>query len=147
MSVVVHEEVNGDLTEAGIYTITYRATYDPPGDGDPIISIATRIIHIVALPTINLNGETDWTVKSTSTNKNYNSLQGKFLISSGYTNKNKLFCSGGSAGGLLIGAVINMEPDLWRAAIASVPFVDVVTTMLDPSIPVSYTHLTLPTKA
>ena len=62
---------------------------------------------------------------------------GKFLVSSGYTNKNKLFCSGGSAGGLLIGAVINMEPDLWKGAIASVPFVDVVTTMLDPSIPLT----------
>jgi oligopeptidase B len=62
---------------------------------------------------------------------------GKFLVSSGYTNKNKLFCSGGSAGGLLIGSVINMEPDLWKGAIASVPFVDVVTTMLDPSIPLT----------
>ena len=48
-----------------------------------------------------------------------------------------MFCSGGSAGGLLIGAVINMEPDLWKGAIAEVPFVDVVTTMLDPSIPLT----------
>ena len=62
---------------------------------------------------------------------------GKFLVSENYTNSEKLFCSGGSAGGLLIGAVINMEPDLWKAAIASVPFVDVVTTMLDPSIPLT----------
>ena len=62
---------------------------------------------------------------------------GKFLVSSGYTNQDKLFCSGGSAGGLLIGAVINMEPNLWKGAIAAVPFVDVVTTMLDPSIPLT----------
>ena len=62
---------------------------------------------------------------------------GKFLISNGYTKSNKLFCSGGSAGGLLIGAVINMEPNLWKGAIAEVPFVDVVTTMLDPSIPLT----------
>ena len=62
---------------------------------------------------------------------------GKFLISSNYTNSDKLFCSGGSAGGLLIGAVINMEPNLWKGAIAGVPFVDVVTTMLDPSIPLT----------
>ncbi|MBA64275.1 MAG: oligopeptidase B [Candidatus Marinimicrobia bacterium] len=62
---------------------------------------------------------------------------GKFLVSKNYTNSEKLFCSGGSAGGLLIGAVINMEPDLWKGAIAEVPFVDVVTTMLDPSIPLT----------
>ena len=62
---------------------------------------------------------------------------GKFLVSSEYTDQSKLFCSGGSAGGLLIGAVINMEPNLWKGAIAAVPFVDVVTTMLDPSIPLT----------
>lgn len=59
------------------------------------------------------------------------------LIQRGYTNKNHLYATGGSAGGLLIGAVINMRPDLYRAVIASVPFVDVVTTMLDPSIPLT----------
>ena len=59
------------------------------------------------------------------------------MISNGYTKSNKLFCSGGSAGGLLIGAVVNMEPNLWKGAIAEVPFVDVVTTMLDPSIPLT----------
>ena len=62
---------------------------------------------------------------------------GKYLISKKYTTKEQLFCSGGSAGGLLIGAVVNMEPDLWKGAIAEVPFVDVVTTMLDPSIPLT----------
>ena len=62
---------------------------------------------------------------------------GKFLVSEGYTDSNHLMCSGGSAGGLLIGAVVNMEPALWKGAIAAVPFVDVVTTMLDPSIPLT----------
>ena len=62
---------------------------------------------------------------------------GKFLVSEGYTSPDQLLCSGGSAGGLLIGAVVNMEPGLWKGAIASVPFVDVVTTMLDPSIPLT----------
>ena len=62
---------------------------------------------------------------------------GRYLINSGYTDSEHLFCSGGSAGGLLIGAVINMEPSMWKGAIAAVPFVDVVTTMLDPTIPLT----------
>ena len=62
---------------------------------------------------------------------------GKFLVDQDYTSPNQLLCSGGSAGGLLIGAVVNMEPNLWKGAIAAVPFVDVVTTMLDPSIPLT----------
>ena len=48
-----------------------------------------------------------------------------------------MFCEGGSAGGLLIGAVINMEPGLWKGAVVDVPFVDVVTTMMDPTIPLT----------
>jgi oligopeptidase B len=59
------------------------------------------------------------------------------LISENYTQKERLFCSGGSAGGLLIGAVINMRPDLFKGAMAAVPFVDVVTTMLDEDIPLT----------
>ena len=59
------------------------------------------------------------------------------LIQQGYTNSDKLSIIGGSAGGLLIGASINMRPDLYNAAVADVPFVDVVTTMLDDSIPLT----------
>ena len=62
---------------------------------------------------------------------------GEFLIKSGITAENQLFALGGSAGGLLMGAVFNMRPDLWRGVIAKVPFVDVVTTMLDDSIPLT----------
>ena len=59
------------------------------------------------------------------------------LVAKGYGAKDKIFIEGGSAGGLLMGAVVNMRPDLYRGMIAQVPFVDVVTTMLDESIPLT----------
>ncbi|KAK1325868.1 hypothetical protein QJS10_CPA01g00039 [Acorus calamus] len=61
----------------------------------------------------------------------------EYLIGSQYCSKEKLCIEGRSAGGLLIGAVLNMRPDLFKAAVAGVPFVDVVTTMLDPTIPLT----------
>ena len=60
-----------------------------------------------------------------------------FLVAEGYTSPQKLFARGGSAGGLLMGAVVNMRPELFRGVVAHVPFVDVVTTMLDESIPLT----------
>jgi len=60
-----------------------------------------------------------------------------YLIQNRYTNPDMLFAMGGSAGGLLMGAVLNMRPDLWKGVIAAVPWVDVVTTMLDESIPLT----------
>src|SRR5690606_38872388 len=62
---------------------------------------------------------------------------GKYLIDNKYTSKGHLYAEGGSAGGLLMGAVINMAPDLWNGVIAAVPFVDVVNTMLDETIPLT----------
>lgn len=59
------------------------------------------------------------------------------LIREGYTSPNMLYAQGGSAGGLLVGAVANMRPDLFDGIVARVPWVDVVTTMLDPSIPLT----------
>lgn len=59
------------------------------------------------------------------------------LIAKGYADKNKVFASGGSAGGLLMGAIANMAPELYRGINADVPFVDVVTTMLDESLPLT----------
>ncbi|WP_460923834.1 S9 family peptidase [Pontibacter brevis] len=61
----------------------------------------------------------------------------EFLIEQRYTNPDKLFAQGGSAGGLLMGAVVNMRPELFKGVLAAVPFVDVVTTMLDTSIPLT----------
>ena len=62
---------------------------------------------------------------------------GEHMIKAGYCNAEKLYAMGGSAGGLLMGAVINMKPELWRGIVAAVPFVDVINTMLDESIPLT----------
>ncbi|MBI3665083.1 MAG: S9 family peptidase, partial [Acidobacteria bacterium] len=62
------------------------------------------------------------------------------LIAQKYTSPDRLVIYGGSAGGLLMGAVTNMRPDLFKAVIAKVPFVDVVNTMLDESIPLTVTE-------
>jgi len=62
------------------------------------------------------------------------------LIAQGYTSKERLVIQGGSAGGLLMGAVTNMRPDLFKAVITDVPFVDVVNTMLDETIPLTATE-------
>jgi len=61
----------------------------------------------------------------------------KYLIAEKYTSKEHLYASGGSAGGMLMGAIVNMAPELYNGIIASVPFVDVVTTMQDDSIPLT----------
>jgi len=61
----------------------------------------------------------------------------EFLIESKYTSSEKLFAMGGSAGGLLMGAIVNMQPELYKGVVAQVPFVDVVTSMLDESIPLT----------
>jgi oligopeptidase B len=61
----------------------------------------------------------------------------KFLIEEAYTSPEHLYAFGGSAGGLLMGAVLNMAPELYNGVIAAVPFVDVVTTMLDEDIPLT----------
>ncbi|MRG47087.1 prolyl oligopeptidase family serine peptidase [Chitinophaga sp. SYP-B3965] len=61
----------------------------------------------------------------------------EYLIQQKFTSKEHLYALGGSAGGLLMGAIVNMRPDLWHGIVAAVPFVDVVTTMLDETIPLT----------
>jgi len=63
-----------------------------------------------------------------------------YLVDEKYTSSDRLVIGGGSAGGLLIGAVVNMRPDLFEVAIADVPFVDVINTMLDSTIPLTVTE-------
>jgi oligopeptidase B len=62
---------------------------------------------------------------------------GEHLVRERYTSADRLVAHGGSAGGLLMAAVANLRPDLWRAVVADVPFVDVINTMLDESIPLT----------
>ena len=62
---------------------------------------------------------------------------GKYLTKNNYTSPEHLYAMGGSAGGLLMGAVVNMEPDLWNGVVAQVAFVDVINTMLDETIPLT----------
>ncbi|RZS75139.1 oligopeptidase B [Pseudobacter ginsenosidimutans] len=62
---------------------------------------------------------------------------GEFLVKENYTNSKHLYANGGSAGGLLMGAVLNLAPELWNGVVAEVPFVDVITTMSDASIPLT----------
>lgn len=62
---------------------------------------------------------------------------GQYLVKENFTSREHLYAQGGSAGGLLVGAVVNMAPDLFHGVIAQVPFVDVVNTMLDESIPLT----------
>jgi oligopeptidase B len=62
---------------------------------------------------------------------------GEYLVNQGFTSPQHLYALGGSAGGLLMGAIVNMKPELWNGVVAAVPFADVVSTMMDESIPLT----------
>ncbi len=74
--------------------------------------------------------------KKINTFTDFNSCA-EYLIGEKYTSPDRLFAMGGSAGGLLMGAIINLQPELYKGVVAGVPFVDVVTTMLDEDIPLT----------
>ena len=75
-------------------------------------------------------------LKKANTFTDFNSCA-EHLIKHNYSTANRLYAMGGSAGGLLMGAIINLRPELYKGIVAAVPFVDVVTTMLDESIPLT----------
>lgn len=62
---------------------------------------------------------------------------GEYLVEKGYTSPAHMYAYGGSAGGLLMGAILNMKPELWNGVVAAVPFVDVISTMMDETIPLT----------
>lgn len=75
-------------------------------------------------------------LKKKNTFKDFNDCA-EHLINKNYTSPEHLYAMGGSAGGLLMGAIVNMQPELYNGVVAAVPFVDIVTTMLDESIPLT----------
>ena len=120
---------------------SYGSTEDPYFSSTRLSLLDRGFIYAVA----NIRGTEIYGKKSYNDGKMLKKINsftdfidvGESLIKKGYTDNQNLFCIGGSAGGLLIGAVLNMAPELWKGAISGVPFVDVVTTMLDPTIPLT----------
>ncbi|HEX2139412.1 MAG TPA: S9 family peptidase [Woeseiaceae bacterium] len=120
---------------------SYGATIDPDFDPD-LLSLLDRgfIFAIAHIRGSSLMGR-DWYYAGRQLNKMNTFTDfidtSRFLIEEGYTSAEHLYAMGGSAGGLLMGAVVNMAPQLYHAITTRVPFVDVVTTMLDTSIPLT----------
>jgi oligopeptidase B len=120
---------------------SYGATIDPDFDPD-LLSLLDRgfIFAIAHVRGGSLLGR-DWYYDGRQMNKRNTFTDfidvSRHLIEEGYTSPEHLYARGGSAGGLLMGAVVNMAPELYNGVAARVPFVDVVTTMLDPSIPLT----------
>lgn len=119
----------------------YGAIIDPDFDPD-LLSLLDRgfIFAIAHVRGGSLLGR-DWYYEGRQLNKMNTFTDfidtSRFLIEAGYTSPEHLYARGGSAGGLLMGAVVNMAPELYHGVTTRVPFVDVVTTMLDASIPLT----------
>ncbi|MCK3683428.1 S9 family peptidase [Maribellus sp. YY47] len=120
---------------------SYGATMDPSFSVSRLPLLDRGFVYAIAhIRGSQINGrqwyEDGKLLKKMNTFTDFNDCA-QFLIDDGYTNPEKLFALGGSAGGLLMGACINLRPELYKGVIAAVPFVDVVTTMLDESIPLT----------
>lgn len=125
------------LTGYGAYGVSYDPTFNPSW-----LSLLDRGF-VVAIAHVRGGGEMGraWyeggkLLKKKNTFGDFIAAA-ETLIAQGYTSKERLAISGVSAGGLLIGAVTNQRPDLFRAVVADVPFVDVLNTMLDPTLPLT----------
>jgi oligopeptidase B len=125
------------LTGYGSYGAPYDISFD-----SPIFSMVDRGV-VVAVAHIRGGGEMGkaWHDDGRMMHKKNTFTDfiasAEYLLTQGYGSKDRLVIEGRSAGGLLMGAVLNMRPDLFRAALVGVPFVDVMNTMLDESIPLT----------
>jgi oligopeptidase B len=128
------------LTGYGSYGAPYDISFD-----SPIFSMVDRGV-VVAVAHIRGGGEMGkaWHDDGRMMHKKNTFTDfiasAEYLLTQGYGSKDRLVIEGRSAGGLLMGAVLNMRPDLFRAALVGVPFVDVMNTMLDESIPLTVTE-------
>ncbi|MDP9018019.1 MAG: prolyl oligopeptidase family serine peptidase, partial [Candidatus Eremiobacteraeota bacterium] len=120
---------------------SYGATIDPTFSAARLALLDRGVIYAIAH--IRGGGELGerWRISGHLQNK-LNTFTdfidaAQYLETNNYTSKERLAIQGGSAGGLLMGAVVNMRPDLFKAVLAQVPFVDVMNTMLDPSLPLT----------
>ncbi|MGB5245629.1 MAG: prolyl oligopeptidase family serine peptidase, partial [Woeseia sp.] len=120
---------------------SYGVTIDAGFDSDRISLLDRGFIYAIAHVRGSSKLGRDWYYAGRQLQKKntFNDFVdvSRYLITEGYTSPQHLYARGGSAGGLLMGAVINMAPELYNGIVAAVPFVDIVTTMLDESIPLT----------
>jgi oligopeptidase B len=120
---------------------SYGLSTDPVFNGNVLSLVDRGVVYAIAHVRGGQEMGRDWYFDGKLLNKKntFNDFVDvtRFLVKEGYAARDKVFAYGGSAGGLLMGAVANQCPECYRGVIAAVPFVDVVTTMLDESIPLT----------
>ncbi len=120
---------------------SYGSTIDPSFNSNRLSLLDRGFVYAIA----HIRGSQTYGREWYEDGKMFNKLNtfndfidcSKFLIQKKYTDPDHLYAMGGSAGGLLMGAVVNMAPELYHGVVAAVPFVDVINTMMDPSIPLT----------